>query len=96
MNLPSYLSPKEVAEKLEDARCTSCEGSFTEEDFEQDKVLVINKIEDEKVVSRRLAHWDCWFNQTDLQVQTVNLSDILEHPLMSLAASDYIDQDEEE
>lgn len=96
MNEDAYLSPKDIAAKLKDARCTSCKEKFTEEDFEQDKVLIINQIVNEEVISRRLAHYKCFFKKsTRPKMKLVNLSEILRHPDFSLVPSDYFDQEEE-
>ena len=97
MSEPAYLSPKEVAAKLKDARCTSCKEKFTEEDFEQDEELIINQIVNEKVTSRRLAHYKCFFKKsTRPKMKLINFAEIMQHPDFSLVPSDYFDQEEEE
>lgn len=92
MNENAYLTPKEVAEKLEDAKCIKCKASFTEEDFADDRVIIVPEL--------RLAHYDCFFNIEEpshkVKVKAISLSDILNHPNFSFSPSDYIDQEEEE
>lgn len=83
MNEPAYLTPKEVHDRLKDARCTSCKQPFTEKDFEtKDGVIVINQIVDDVVpeaprMIQRLAHWDCWFKPSGRPSASEALKDAL-------------------
>ena len=89
MSEPTYLSPKELAEKLENARCTSCKEKFTEEEFEADEVIIVPKL--------RLAHYKCFFKKsTRPKRKLVSLSEIMRHPNFSLVPSDYFDDDPDE
>lgn len=89
MNEDAYLSPKDLAAKLKDARCTSCKKKFTEEDFEGDEVIIVPKL--------RLAHYKCFFKKsTRPKIKQISLSEIMRHPNFSLVPSDYFDDDQDE